>query len=230
MAMDRQLVLDLPHRTAHGREDFLVAPCNADAVAWIDRWPDWHGGALALHGAQGCGKSHLAEVWRTRSHARLLEAEDLTRDKVPEIAAAGALILNHADTAPDEVALLHLINLLGQDGGSLLCLSREAPGRWPVRLADLRSRLAAMQSVGIAEPDDALLGAVMLKLLSDRQLRAPIEVIRFLIPRIERSFAAANAVVAVLDRIAAGEMRPVSISLARKALANIREIGDTAGH
>lgn len=225
--MDRQLVLDLPHRTAQGREDFLVASCNADAVAWIDRWPGWHGGALALFGAAGCGKSHLAEVWRARSHACLLEANDLTRGKVPEIAAVGAVILNHADTAPDEVAFLHLINLLRQDGGSLLCLSREAPGRWPVRLADLRSRLAAMQSVGIAEPDDQLLGAVMMKLLSDRQLRAPIEVIRFLMPRIERSFAAANTVVAEMDRLAAGEMRPVSIALARKALAKIQEIGDT---
>lgn len=228
--MDRQLVLDLPHRPAHGREDFLVATCNADAVAWIDRWPEWQGGALALYGAQGCGKTHLAEVWRTRSNGHILEASDLTRHTVPEVAAAGAVILNNADAVQDEVALLHLINLLRQDGGSLLCISQEAPGRWPVRLADLRSRLVAMQSVGIAEPDDSLLGAVMFKLLSDRQLRTPVEVISFLVARIERSFAAANAIVAALDRVAAGEKRPMSIALARKALAEIPEIRDTGRH
>ena len=224
---DRQLVLDLPHRPAQGREDFLVAASNADAVAWIDRWPGWQGGSLVLYGPKGCGKSHLAEVWRSRSGAHLFDSSELTRSKVPDIAAAGSVILNHAEAVPDDVALLHLINLLRQDGGALLCLSLQAPGHWLVRLADLRSRLAAMQSVGIAEPDDPLLGAVMLKLLSDRQLRAPIEVISFLVPRIERSFAAANLVVALLDRLAAGERRPISIALARKALAEIPEIRDT---
>ncbi|MSP42603.1 MAG: DNA replication protein [Alphaproteobacteria bacterium] len=224
---DRQLVLDLPHRPAQGREDFLVAATNADAVAWIDRWPGWQGGALALYGPKGCGKSHLAEVWRSRSDAYLLDSGDLTRSTVPDIAASGAVILDRAEAVPDDVALLHLINLLRQDGGALLCLSLQAPGHWPVRLADLRSRLAAMQSVGIAGPDDSLLGAVMWKLLSDRQLRAPIDVISFLVPRIERSFAAANLMVALLDRLSAGERRPVSIALAREALAEIQEIRDT---
>ena len=226
--MGRQLVLDLPHRPAQGREDFLVAACNKDAVAWIDRWPDWQGGSLALYGATGSGKSHLAEVWRARSGGLLIDAPDLTIGRVPEFAAAGAVILNHADRVREEVALLHLINLLRQDDGYLLCLSDEAPGRWNTQLADLRSRLIAMQSVGIAEPDDHLLGAVMLKLLSDRQLRAPLEVISFLVARIERSFAAARTMVVTLDRLAAGEMRPLTITLARKALAQMAEIGNNS--
>ena len=32
---------------AQGREDFLVAPCNEVAVAWIDRWPKWPGWRVA---------------------------------------------------------------------------------------------------------------------------------------------------------------------------------------
>ncbi len=225
--MSRQLILDLPHRTAQGREDFLVAACNEDAVAWIDRWPEWQGGALALYGAEGSGKSHLAEVWRARCDGIRIDAADLTVAGVPEIAAARAVILDHADTVRQETALLHLINLLRQDGGSLLCLSQDAPGRWNIQLADLRSRLTAMQSVGIADPDDQLLGAVMLKLFSDRQLRAPLEVVSFLVARIERSFAAARAMVVILDRLVAGEMRPLTIALARKALAQTPGIGDT---
>lgn len=225
--MSRQLILDLPHRTAQGREDFLVAACNEDAVAWIDRWPEWQGGALALYGAEGSGKSHLAEVWRARCDGVRIDAADLTVAGVPEIAAARAVILDHADTVRQETALLHLINLLRQDGGSLLCLSQDAPGRWNIQLADLRSRLTAMQSVGIADPDDQLLGAVMLKLFSDRQLRAPLEVVSFLVARIERSFAAARAMVVILDRLVAGEMRPLTIALARKALAQTPGIGDT---
>jgi len=49
-AKGTQLALDLRHRVAMGREDFLVSPSNADAVAWIDRWPDWPGPALVIVG------------------------------------------------------------------------------------------------------------------------------------------------------------------------------------
>ena len=36
-----QLPLDLGHRPALGGDDFLVAPSNEAAVAWLDRWPQW---------------------------------------------------------------------------------------------------------------------------------------------------------------------------------------------
>ncbi len=48
-----QLPLELELRPALGRDDFLVAPSNEVAVAWIDRWPDWPGPALALYGPPG---------------------------------------------------------------------------------------------------------------------------------------------------------------------------------
>ena len=43
-----QLPLDLGHRPALGRSDFLVAPSNAAAIGWLDRWPDWPGPALVV--------------------------------------------------------------------------------------------------------------------------------------------------------------------------------------
>ena len=43
-----QLPLDLPHRPALGRSDFVVADNNRDAVAWLDLWPDWPRPGLPL--------------------------------------------------------------------------------------------------------------------------------------------------------------------------------------
>ena len=37
----RQLPLDLAHREARSRDDLVVGPSNAEAVALMDRWPDW---------------------------------------------------------------------------------------------------------------------------------------------------------------------------------------------
>jgi chromosomal replication initiation ATPase DnaA len=69
-----QLGLDLPYRPALGRADFLVSDCNAAALGWIERWPDWPSHALVLHGPEGCGKSHLAHLWCERAGARLISA------------------------------------------------------------------------------------------------------------------------------------------------------------
>jgi hypothetical protein len=69
----QQLPLDLAYRPALGMADFVIAPGNRDAVAWIDRWPDWPSHALAIHGPKGSGKSHLAHVWQARSGAVFLD-------------------------------------------------------------------------------------------------------------------------------------------------------------
>jgi hypothetical protein len=58
-----QLPLDLTFRPALGRDDFLVGPCNAEAMAWIDRYPDWPTDSAVLCGAEASGKSHLLAVW-----------------------------------------------------------------------------------------------------------------------------------------------------------------------
>ncbi len=95
-----QLPLDLGFRPALGRADFLVAPCNEEAVAWLDRWPQWPGPALALAGPARSGKSHLAEVWRVRSGAVLIAARDLDSARVPELlGAAKAAAVDDANGA-----------------------------------------------------------------------------------------------------------------------------------
>ena len=95
---------------------------------------------------------------------------------------------------------------------------REPPARWPVGLADLGSRLAATPVARLEPPDDALLGAVLVKLFADRQLAVAPDLVQYLVPRIERSFAAAEAVVAALDRAGLARRRPVTARLAAEVL------------
>jgi chromosomal replication initiation ATPase DnaA len=215
----RQLAFDLPHRSASGADDFLVAAPNAAAVAWLDRWPEWPAPGLALHGPHGCGKTHLVRVWQARSGARLLRPAELEGLDLASLAAAPAPVaLDDCDRTVPEQPLLHLYNLLAGAGRHLLLAGREPPARWPVRLPDLRSRLGALPAVAIAGPDDALLGGVLVKLFADRQLRVEGAVIGYLLPRMERSFAAAERMVGRLDRLALERGRAVTSALARLAL------------
>ena len=104
-----QLSIDLPHRPALGRADFLVSGCNEAALGSIERWPDWPERALVLHGPAGSGKSHLAELWRARSGGVLIAGADLSRSDPNELASRRAVALDEAAQAPER-ALLHLYN------------------------------------------------------------------------------------------------------------------------
>ena len=218
-----QLPLDLGHLPALGREDFLVAPSNESAVKWLERWPDWPRPALALHGPPGSGKTHLAHVFTTRARAAgiitaFIEPATLDVATVPSrLGDARAVVVDDANRAPEQ-ALLHLHNLVAERRGHLLVVAAEPPSRWPIALADLRSRLLAAPAVAVNAPDDALLSAVLVKLFADRQVTVAADVIGYLVARIERSFAAVRAAVAALDAAALAEKHAITAPFARRVL------------
>ncbi len=223
----RQLPLELPHRPALDRADFLVTPANELAVAWIDAWPDWPQHALLLHGPAGSGKTHLTRVWQHRAGAAILDGYALGRLDAPALLGAaraavvedaGQLLADAAEPGAVARGLLHLYNILGERGGHLL-LTDVMPARaWPIPLPDLASRLGAAPSAALGAPDDTLLAAVMVKLFADRQLAVPPDVVQYLLTRIERSFAAVRQVVADLDRAALAKRSAITVPLARDVL------------
>lgn len=224
--MSRQLVLDLPLRTALGRDDFLVTPSNAAAVAMIDSYPDWphYGGVLV--GGSGSGKSHLLEVWRQSSGARLIQTSELASQPPDRLLEQGALAIDGAPgPALDERALFHLLNLARQTGGHVLIASETDPAHWKVQLPDLASRLKALPVARLDAPDDALLRGVLVKHFADRQLAVEEPVISYLMLRMPRSLDAARAVVAELDALALAEKSAVTRTLAARVLQHMTEPG-----
>ncbi len=225
-----QLVLDLGHRTALGRTDFLVSQCNSDAVAWVDRWPEWPVPGLVIWGPAASGKSHLGRVWRARAGALMITADDLDHREPPELVGdVGALYVDGADRiagdAKRERVLLHVYNLIVGQGGHILFSARTPPGRWVIGLADLSSRLNALPAVTIAPPDDAVLGAVLLKLFTDCQLQVGVDVIQFAVTRMERSFEAAERLVTAVDTAALASQRRVTIPLLSEVLPRVAGTG-----
>jgi len=218
MNVPRQLALALPHAESFARDDFLTGTSNADALATIERWPDWADRVLALTGPEGAGKSHLAAIWAEKAGARRVAARALGETDLLGSLATGALVVEDASAELDERALFHLLNLVREEDGYLLLTARSAPATWGVALPDLVSRLRALPVVTVSAPDDALLRAVMVKLFADRQLSVDENLIAYLATRIERSFAAAREAVAQLDREALRQKRGVTRALAAELL------------
>jgi chromosomal replication initiation ATPase DnaA len=223
MNVPRQLALALPHEESFAREDFLVGGPNAAALAMVERWPDWPDRALMLIGPEGAGKSHLAAIWADLAGARRISARALGSSNLMGTIATGALVVEDAPARLDERALFHLLNLMREEEAFLLITARTAPSSWNVVLPDLASRLRAIPSMTLAAPDDALLRALLIKLFADRQLAVDESLIGYLATRIERSFAAARAVVEALDREALRLKRPVTRVLAADVLNRVAQ-------
>lgn len=221
--MAEQLLLDLPFRTAMGRADFFVSDANTAAVAAIDGWRDWPFGKLLLTGPQGSGKTHLVHVWAAQSAAEVVPARALDEARLEVLSQADAVAVEDAETiAGDrarETRLFHLHNALAERGAPLLVTASSPPSRWGLVLPDLESRMAQARLEGLLPPDDRLLAALMVKLATDRQVRLTPRLIAYAIPRMERSFAAVQTLMANLDAVSLKEKEPIREKHLRALLA-----------
>ena len=227
----RQLAFVLPHEESLTRDNFLEGPANASALALIEAWPEWPARAMWLAGPDGAGKSHLAAIWADTSGARITAARALDAANVPGALATGALVVEDLRAGDfDERALFHLLNLAREQAAFVLITARELPTSFAIGLRDLRSRLRALPVVSVLPPDDQLFRALIVKLCADRQLAVDEAVVSYLANRIERSYAAARDTVALLDREALRQGRPITRAFAAEVvrmpqLASTRPIG-----
>jgi len=208
-----QLVLPLEIRSAQGRADFIVAPANSQAVAFLDSYPHWPAPAVALFGPAASGKSHLAAVWADKAGATVLEAAQL-ESGIP----AGPLVVENVTAGVAEAPLFALL----ERGTPLLLTAQLPPAEWPEKFAlalpDLVSRVRALLAFALWAPDDALLMGLAVKLFADRQVQVPENVVTHMIRSLERSPAAIRDFVAHADAVALAEKRPINISLIRDLL------------
>lgn len=214
MRPPRQFALPLEIPPSFARADFLADPSNAEALAWLDRPGDWPNRRLLIWGAEGVGKTHLLHATAAREGWRVLDGAALRGPPTP-----GPAAVDDADCVIDERALLHLANLCVERGETLLLTAREPPSRWALQLPDLASRMRATLAVEITLPGEALLRALLAKLLADRQLRLMPETRDWLLRRLPREPAGLLEAVARIDEAGLAARQGITRALIRAALA-----------
>ncbi len=210
-----QLPLPLARPPSSARADWIPDASNAEALAWLAAPGTWPLCRLALFGPAGTGKTHLLRIAAAEQGWRLIDGAALTEDLA--LAPAAGTALDAADQA-GQAALFHLINQAAEARAPLLLAARLPPARWATTLPDLSSRLRATQAVGLAEPSDALLAALLAKHLADRQLRLDAAVQSWLLARLPRDAASLAAAVATLDEAALAHAAPITRPFARQVL------------
>ncbi len=205
---DKQMTFDLPHRAAQGRSDFWVSPSNETAVTWIDKYPQWPSPFIIIYGPESSGKTHLKNVWDTKSDGYSVDNVDQT-------------IIGNRDA---EEALFHKFNAMKEEGAFGLLTASKPPSEWAFIIPDLRSRLVAQTAVSIDLPDDTLLKALIVKLLSDKQLIVSPDVIEYILPRVERSFMAVKTLIDRADQLSLTRKKTITVPIIRDVMNEQEEL------
>lgn len=181
---------------AQGSGPFIRSAANDEAVRHIEHWRDWPLPVAILSGPPKSGKTTLARHFA---------------------AISGGSVIDDVEKSDDR-SLFHAWNLARDSGRPLLIVAKTPPASWTIALPDLRSRIAAAHHVAIAEPDEELVGALLEMGLTHAGSPFAEGLIGWLVPRIERSYAAIAAVLTILNQASLSSGRKISVALAKEAL------------
>ena len=172
----------------------VVGAGNRAAVDALSHPQDWPFRTAVLLGPPRSGKSLLARWFEAQGHG---EAIDGAQEW-------------------DETDLFHRWNRAQEDGRPLLLV---ADGEaWDIALPDLRSRLGGSLQLAITAPDDAMVAELIAAHAEQRRLALADGAAHYLVPRLTRSYAAIERVVAEIDRISLERKAPATLSVWRDAL------------
>ncbi|MFN6933810.1 MAG: HdaA/DnaA family protein [Tsuneonella sp.] len=189
-----QIALPLTVRPADDPVRIVVGNANRAAIDALTDPSGWPYGTAILAGPPRSGKSLLGRWSADQSDVDLIDGAD----------------------ALDETELFHRWNRAQESGRGLLLVTDCDP--WEIALPDLRSRLGAALHLAIGVPDDEMVAALIEAHAEARGLALGEGALTYLIPRLERSFAGIEAVVATIDRLSLERKVPPTQGVWRDAL------------
>ena len=196
--MTSQIALPLIPAGAGEPSSIVIGSGNRAVVEALAAPASWPFRTAILHGPPRAGKSLFARWFAAQQ--------------------AGEAI-DDAETL-DETAIFHRWNCAQQSGIPLLLVV--GGGGWDIALPDLRSRMGAALQLEIGPPDDALATDLMLSHAAQRGLVLGEGAPAYLVPRMERSYAAIEKIVGEIDRLSLERQVPATLSVWRDALEAVQ--------
>ena len=213
-----QLLLDLNYKQNFNDHDFYVSKSNYFAFNIIDKWPKWEKKILNICGEKFSGKSHLANIFKFKSKALLVNHNEISEDVFKKIKLFESIIIDNFRNDFKEELIYSIFNLVDQDNKYLLINSLEPINEFKFKLPDMVSRSKNCLVAKIENPDDELIFAIIIKNFSDRQIKLEKKIIEFIINRIDRSYSKIYEFIYKLDELSLKKKKPINLKTIKEIL------------
>ena len=213
-----QLLLKLDHKTNFNEHDFYLSKSNSTAFNLVNKWPDWGKKILNISGEKFSGKSHLANIFKSKSNAFLIKGKNIDNSVFKSLKLYETIIIDDFDDCNEEEILYSIFNLIDQDNKYMLINSLKPINEIKFKLPDLASRAKNCIYAEIENPDDELLFAIILKNFSDRQIKIEKKIINFIISRIDRSYRKIDEFIYKIDELSLKKKKPITFNTIKEIL------------
>ncbi|RPF74077.1 MAG: DNA replication protein [Rickettsiales bacterium TMED289] len=213
-----QLLLNLNQKQNFNYNDFYVSESNYYAFQLIDTWPKWEKNIINIFGENGCGKSHLSEIFKNKYKATILDEKELKNETLKTLKIPQNIILENFKNKTDEKLLYSLFNLVDQDNKFLIINSNLGLMKMNFELIDLKSRINNCIPAEIKIPDDDLIFALILKNLSDKQIKIEKKLIEYIVKRIDRSYRKILEFIYKIDTISLKKKKPINLKTIKEII------------
>ena len=216
--MNDQLILKFPSQQAYKKEDFYVSSSNQEAYDFINSWPKWIKRIANIFGPSGSGKSHLVSMLKNKTQCLQIESNKLNEKIFFEFKTKEVLIIENLNENIPEELFFSLWNIALQDNKYLLITSTKPISLYKFKLRDLMSRVTSSLIIGINLPNDNLIGVILAKNFSDKQIKVEKKHIDYIIKRIDRSYEKISQFILTLDKYSLKKGSPFGLKLIKDVL------------
>ena len=213
-----QLLLDFNIKKNFNDHDYYVSDSNYFAYNLIEKWPKWEKRIINISGEKFSGKTHLANIFKSKSSALFLTENKINNDIFKKIKLYESIIVDGFSNKIDENLIYSIFNLVEQDSKYLLINSETPLNETNFKLPDLISRSRNMLHAKINPPDDELIYALILKNFSDRQIKLEKKIIEFIIKRIDRSYSKISEFIYKIDELSLKKKKPINLKTIKEIL------------
>ena len=150
-----------------------------------------------------------------------ISANTLNKETVSSALSKDRLIIEDVEENINEELLFLLFNEFKNNNKYLIFSSTQDSSRISFQLQDLSSRFKSMLNLEISNPSDTLLGSVLMKQLSEKQITIKKELITHTIKRIERSYDSVNKFAVMIDEESLKNKKKIDLKLINLVLSKI---------
>ena len=213
-----QLIFKFPFTTNYFEEDFYVSTNNFNAYKLIESWPKWSSRYVNIFGPPGCGKTHLANIFKKKINSFFIKAEELNNNSLSLMKLKECLIIDNYKNNIEEKLFYSVLNQSHQSNQYVIINTLEPIKKLSVVLNDLKSRFDSFIGIGIDLPTDDLIRVILTKNFSDKQIKIEARLLEYILKNINRSYEDIFDLIDKVDSLSLSTGKSININLIKKAL------------